>query len=1150
MRAHPSKVILAIFFSLLAVVLLANVTLQNQIVAQKMSEEEKIKQINKMIEEKGYHWTAGKTSVSGLSDVEKKNLLGLKPPPEEWLKSLPVFQARENLVLNPYFDWRVNGGTTPAKNQGSCGSCWAFAAVGQLEGHLRIYDGRIEDLSEQQIIDCNTWGAGCNGGWVGAAYEIFQNPGAVRESCIPYQAADGFPCKQDQCQVIGRISGHQYIPNNINSLKQALLDGPVATAMTVVDNFYYYTGGCYETDTNDPTNHAVLLVGWDDNACAGQGAWIVKNSWGENWGENGFFYIKYGACNIGTSSYQISYIPGVIYVRVDSPNGGETWPSGTQQVITWTTQRETPDSISIYLSIDGGENYDHTIVTGLTGVNSYTWTVPELPVRTARIKVVAYFDGSIAGYDMSDNNFTIKGKPYRYVAKNGGNIYPYSLPQWAAQKIQDAIDAADVNDTILVAEGDYLEAVTIQDPPVYLYGGWDTTFTVRDPETYQTTIHISAGSVVSFVSTSDGTYGIEGFKIYGGAGTMVSIPTRGLYGGGIFAYQASPIIKGNIIMNAGSAPDIDHSGGGGIACYDGTVVIENNTISSCTAQCGSGIYLHEATATIKSNTISECHGNSFYNGKRDGGAIYASNSTITMEKNLIEDQYGIKRGGGLYLYFSQATMTQDTIRQNTADSEGGGVEGYKTAITMRHCQITGNTSDFGAGIYIRAENVNLENNIFTGNACDVVGGAIYADSIGGLIANNTIDRNTAGIAGGNLYIGLLGETLTIKNNIISYGIKNGIQAQPQDNLLFSYNNCFGNTPSNVAGITADSTNISGNPQYVDTLNWDYHLGLHSMSIDAGDPSDLDPDGSRADQGAFGGANALFDAPTFVSNLTATSADDTTIVLRWDKLTSPDIVSYTIYADTTSGFQPSETLFVASVSAAQDSFIHSPVAGCWYYKVSALNSNGYAGGYSNEASACASGPDLIAPEVTVIYPNGGEVIETGDTIPIQWIATDNIVETIAHGIPNDSTYDWVVPSLLSDSCLIKVIAYDPGKLTGEDTSDSLFSIKDYTAIDEDDSESDEITPKYTFSLEQNYPNPFNGTTTILYSVGKSAFVEIKIYDTTGRLVKVLEAGEKAPGKYSVVWRGKDNKGQDVASGVYFCRIKAGKFRQTRKIIYLR
>ena len=1130
------------------------------------SENQKIEELNKWIQQKGYHWVAGKTSVSGLSPEEKKKLLGFVPPPLKWYKSLPAFQTRSDVTLDAYFDWRANDGTRPVKNQAGCGSCWAFAAVGQLEGHVHIYDGRIEDLSEQQVIDCNAWGAGCDGGWLGAAYSIFETPGSVRESCIPYQARDDLPCTQDQCQVIARISDYQSVANTVTAIKQALLNGPVATSMTVVDNFYNYTGGCYETDTSDPTNHAVVIMGWDDNACGGNGAWIVKNSWGTNWGDEGYFYIKYGACHIGSYSYQITYIPSIIYVRVDSPNGGESWEQNTVHNITWTTQRENPDSVNIFLSIDGGENYDHTIARGLVGVNSYSWTVPELPVKTARVKVIAYYGGDVAGYDDSDEDFTIKGQPYRYVAKNGGNVFPYSLPEWAAQSIQDAIDAADDNDTILVSKGTYSEVLTVDTTPVYIYGGWDTTFTTRNPSVYTTTLQ-KVGSIVSFMNTAPGTYGIEGFTLTSGTGRSISIPESGTYGGGVFCYQSSPIIKGNIITGCGFANTTDYSAGGAISCYGGTITIEDNDITNCTAQSGGAVYLYQSTVTMRGNHISECHPNAEYMGTKIGGAIYANHSSLTLENNRIENNSGYRDGGAIYAKLSPVVMNGDSILTNDASGNGAGVYADHSSLNASHTFFSANTSSsMGGAIYAKGEQLNVENSILAANSAAIIGGAIYADSVWGGIENNTIDRNGTQYGGGNMYVASAISLFDIRNNLFTYADKNGAQFGSTANITFQYNDCFGNITDDVVSLTPDSTNISANPLYADTASFDYHLLVNSAAIDAGDPAGgNDPDGSIADIGAFGGTNADFFQPEYVKNLTATAVNDTTIRLTWDQATG-GASYYAVYADTSSGFVPAEEMMIATVAAPQDSFLHHPVAGCRYYRVSAVNGSGYGGGYSSEQSACTAGMDLIPPTVTVVYPNGGEIIETGDTLSIKWIATDNVsvdsvsiylssdggtaYETIAHGIPNDTAYQWVAPSILSDSCLIKIVAYDPGLLTGMDTSDSLFSIKDYTAVEDKGEGEGDITPKFVNSLEQNYPNPFNGTTTIAYSVGSREMVDVRIYDTSGRLVKVLETRKRVPGKYTVVWRGKDARGKGVASGVYFCRIKAGKFRQTRKIIYLR
>lgn len=1128
-------------------------------------EAERIAEINRMIEDRGGGWIAGETSVSGLSAEEKKMLLGFMPLGPEKLRGIPTTTAPEGAAYDPVFDWRSLGGVTPAKNQGGCGSCWAFATVGQLESHVRIYDGRIEDLSEQQAVSCNTLGGDCSGGPMEAAYLLFQNPGSVDETCMPYEARDDIPCTQDQCVPLAQISSYSSVSGTVNAIKESLQYGPVATAMTVIDNFYYYSNGCYDETTAEPLNHAVLIVGWDDTMCGGTGAWIVKNSWSEGWGENGYFYIKYGACNIGGYNRQINYISSPILVHVDAPNGGEVWDSGEEHAILWTLERATPDSISIFLSIDSGQNFDYTVATGLPGAaTSYNWTVSELPVSTVRIKVVAYLDGDTGGYDTSDGDFEITGRPYRYVSASGGDIFPYSLPAWAAQSIQDAVDAAEPGDSIMVAGATYYSPVTIEEA-VNIVGGWNADFTVRNSETYETTIQ-TFGSPVSFLYVT-GACGIEGFTITGGSGTPLAVPATGSYGGGVFSLDSSPTIKGNRFIDCGVANSGQYSGGGGIYCQSGTVTIEDNEFTDCKAQSGGGIYLYQAGATVRYNRITGSSANSYFSGEKAGGGLYAKHSTASLTGNYIGGSTLYKIGGGIYIEFTATTLNGDTISYNECGNFGGGIHAVRSPLTISRSVIKENLAELGAGIYHRAENLGITNCIVALNESSMLAGGIYADSSWGGIINNTFDRNVGIYGGGNLF--LAGPvSLEIRNNLITYASMNGFQVSSLENITFSYNNCYGNSPSDIPGFTADSTNTSRNPHYADTTALDYHLLVHSGGIDTGDPAGgADPDGSRADQGAFGGPEASAAAPAYVQNLFASAPDDTTIQLDWSPLVGGGLSYYAVYGDTANGFEPAESLLVGTVAAGTESFTHHPVEGCWYYRVSGVDINGYGGGYSGEDAACTEGLDQIAPSVVVVYPNGGESIESEDTLDIRWVATDNrgvdsvsifISENagqdftlLAGGEPNDSLYRWVTPSMLSDSCLVKVAAYDAYLLVGEDTSDSMFSVRDYSGIDDtgEDDGGDQL-PRFSDALEQNYPNPFNGTTTLAYTVAAPSHVELRIYDVNGRLVRVLERKDKAPGRYEVLWNGRDDLGRATVSGVYFCRIKIGKFMQSRKIVYLR
>ncbi len=392
------------------------------------SEDEELAEIRKMIADRGYHWTAGKTSVSGLSDEEKMKLCGYVQPPDWMLAGIPVFYASDSAVTDTRFDWRDYGFVTPAKNQKSCGSCWAFAAVGELESHMLIYDGRYEDLSEQQVLSCITTGGDCGGGWMYEAYNVFMAQGSVTEACMPYMGVDTIPCTEDQCTHLAFAASYVTVPNSVNDIKQAVLRGPVSTTFQALGDFFYYTGGCYENDSGiSRINHAVIIVGWDDEMCEGQGAWICKNSWGESWGENGFFNIRYGDLAIGSNSMQIIYSPSPVLVRLDAPNRGESWVAGGEYQVSWTIGRGTPDSIGIYLSTDGGASYGETVASGLENTGTFRWKVPVAPAAQAKLLVRAYASGAIGGMDTSDSVFSIvedlEGPAVTVTHPNGGEQY-------------------------------------------------------------------------------------------------------------------------------------------------------------------------------------------------------------------------------------------------------------------------------------------------------------------------------------------------------------------------------------------------------------------------------------------------------------------------------------------------------------------------------------------------------------------------------------------------------------------------------------------------------------------------------------------------------------------------------------------------------
>jgi len=188
-------------------------------------------------------------------------------------------------------DWRKLGAVTSVKDQGQCGAAWAFATIGALEGHHFVTTGTLYRLSEQQLIDCSGLyhNQGCNGGSVIDALKFVTAKGSVTEGRYPYEERDG-TCKSSLVSVV-RISGEINMPKGVEALKEAVAKQPVA-AMVDARNWGPYKSGIF-SDCGSDLDHFVTVVGYTSTY------WIVKNSWGPYWGEQGFIFLKMGnTCGI------------------------------------------------------------------------------------------------------------------------------------------------------------------------------------------------------------------------------------------------------------------------------------------------------------------------------------------------------------------------------------------------------------------------------------------------------------------------------------------------------------------------------------------------------------------------------------------------------------------------------------------------------------------------------------------------------------------------------------------------------------------------------------------------------------------------------------------------------------------------------------
>lgn len=269
--------------------------------------EQDIRVIQEKIEDNEMSWEAGLTGpVKKYSKEQRQNMrveYTFGELQEIYLKYYDSsFESAPRDDLPVYFNWEDSGKITPIKDQLNCGSCWVFASMAQIEAYWNILYNEAYDLSEQQPLSCNTHGGDCDGGAGPVAYNYIESHGARLESDMPYTGYDWTPCNDDQFDPVLYIDGVINFSSEINSLKTALLTAPISVRMYAAPDFDAYQSGCYEPIDSTPyaTNHEVLIVGWDDNMCGGEGAWRIKNSWGTDWGDSGFAWIKYGVCYIGS----------------------------------------------------------------------------------------------------------------------------------------------------------------------------------------------------------------------------------------------------------------------------------------------------------------------------------------------------------------------------------------------------------------------------------------------------------------------------------------------------------------------------------------------------------------------------------------------------------------------------------------------------------------------------------------------------------------------------------------------------------------------------------------------------------------------------------------------------------------------------------
>jgi len=218
-------------------------------------------------------------------------------------------EARGNAI-----DWRSKGAVTPVKNQGSCGSCWAFSTTGNIEGQWFIQHKKLTPLSEQELVSCDKTDSGCNGGLMDNAFNwlIRNRKGQiVTQASYPYVSGSGSnpACRTgelDRMTVGATITGYNHLAKSEDTLAASVLKvGPIAIALDA-SSFKSYTGGIVTNCISKTMNHGVLAVGFNDNNVPP--FWIIKNSWGTGWGEKGYIRVAKGSNQCLLNSYSTTAV--------------------------------------------------------------------------------------------------------------------------------------------------------------------------------------------------------------------------------------------------------------------------------------------------------------------------------------------------------------------------------------------------------------------------------------------------------------------------------------------------------------------------------------------------------------------------------------------------------------------------------------------------------------------------------------------------------------------------------------------------------------------------------------------------------------------------------------------------------------------------
>lgn len=339
-----------------AFVVLQLISIPSLFAAEDFQSVSTTRKIQSKIQENGANWIAKESWISRVPKENIKRVLGLVDLPTQSVE----FSGLKSSFNISSIDWRNKDGSNwlgNVMNQGNCGSCVAFASVATLEAQVSIVNGAPwlkPSFSPAALFECG--GGGCDSGWqLGSAARALKTTGIPDEACMPYRLgstgedescsmkcadADKRSLKIKGSKSYGGIFGGA----SADAIKKALLEGPMMTSLRVYEDFLQYSSGVYKHVTGSMVGgHAVSLVGFDDQ----KRAWLIRNSWGPEWGEGGFAWMSYDDISgIAGEAYHFDVTPQTSYINIDSPSDRMT-VSGTADFKLQTSQGMNLNQIKV-----------------------------------------------------------------------------------------------------------------------------------------------------------------------------------------------------------------------------------------------------------------------------------------------------------------------------------------------------------------------------------------------------------------------------------------------------------------------------------------------------------------------------------------------------------------------------------------------------------------------------------------------------------------------------------------------------------------------------------------------------------------------------------------------------------------------------------